>query len=193
MKEDFINFDYLKFGNKKQQKVFELLNRIHIFNIIEKYNPILVGTIPIGIDIDSSDLDIICEVYNLEEFEILMKDKFSNFNEFKINKVNNEILTVNFLVDDFEIEVYAQNIKSTEQNGYRHMIIENRILSLGEDLVRRKIIELKKSGLKTEPAFAKLLKLQGNPYDELLKLEKLNDMEIRSLLEVLNISKNKSY
>ena len=182
MKEDFINVDYLKFGNKKQQNVFKLLNRIHIFDIIEKYNPILVGTIPIGIDIDSSDLDIICEVYDLDEFEILMKDKFSNFNKFKINKVNNEILTVNFLVDDFEIEVYAQNIKSTEQNGYRHMIIENRILSLGGDLVRQKIIELKKSGLKTEPAFAKLLNLEGNPYDELLKLEKLNDVEIRSLL-----------
>ena len=183
MKEDFINFDYLRFGNMKQQMVFKLLNSTRIFDIIEKYNPILVGTIPIGIDIDSSDLDIICEVYNLEEFEILMREKFSHFNKFKINKVNDEVLTVNFLIDDFEIEVYAQNIRTTEQNGYRHMMIENRILKLGEDLVRQKVVELKKGGLKTEPAFAKLLNLQGNPYDELLKLEKLNDAEIRNLLD----------
>ncbi|WP_291650959.1 DUF4269 domain-containing protein [Clostridium sp.] len=184
MKEGFTNLDYLKIGNMKQQMVFKLLNSTHIFNTLEKYNPILVGTIPIGIDIDSSDLDIICEVYNLKEFEILMKDKFSNFNEFKINKVNDEILTVNFLIHNFEIEVYAQNIKTTDQNGYRHMIIENRILSLCEELVRQKIIQLKKDGYKTEPAFAKLLNLQGNPYDELLKFEKLNDEEIRELLDI---------
>ncbi|MDV4149438.1 DUF4269 domain-containing protein [Clostridium sp. AL.422] len=173
----------MKFGNRKQQSAFKLLNTIHIFDILKKYNPILVGTIPIGIDIDSSDLDIICEVYNLEEFERLMKENFSCFNKFKIKKVNDEILIVNFLIDEFEIEVYAQNIKTTDQNGYRHMIIENRVLKLGEDLVREKVIDLKKSGLKTEPAFAKLLNLPGNPYDELLKLEELNDAEIRNLLD----------
>lgn len=183
MKEYFINFDYLEFGNMKQQRAFQLLNSIHIFNVIQKYNPILIGTIPIGIDIDSSDLDIICEVYNLEKFEALMKEKFSHFNKFKINKVTDEVLTVNFFIDDFEIEVYAQNMKTTEQNGYRHMIIENRVLKLGKDLVRQKVIELKKNGMKTEPAFAKLLNLQGNPYDELLKLEKLNDAEIIDLLD----------
>lgn len=188
MKECFTSLDYLNSGNMKQKIVFKVLNNINIFNTIEKYNPILVGTIPIGIDIDNSDLDIICEVYNLKEFEILMKDKFSNCNEFRINKVNKETLTVNFFIDNFEIEVYAENKKATEQNGYRHMIIENRVLELGGDLIRDKVIELKKCGLKTEPAFAKLLNLKGNSYDELLKLEKLNDEEMRKLIDI-NIEK----
>lgn len=181
MKNDFIDFNYLKSGSMKQRSTFKILNTIHIFDIIAKYNPVLVGTIPIGIDIDSSDLDIICEVYNLEEFVILMKQEFSHFSKFKIDKVNEEILTVNFLVDDFEIEVYAQNMKTTEQNGYRHMVIENRVLKLGGNLIRKKVIELKRSGLKTEPAFAKILNLQGNPYDELLELEKFSDSHIRNL------------
>jgi len=183
MKKNFMNLDYLQFGNKKQQKAFKLLTNIKIFNILKKYNPILVGTIPIEIDIYGSDLDIICEVYNINEFEQLILKKFSSFNKFKINKVNDEVLTVNFLIDDFEIELYAQNIKSTEQNGYKHMIIEDRILNLGGDLLKKKIIDLKENGLKTEPAFAKTLNLKGNPYNELLKLEKLDDIEIMNLLE----------
>lgn len=182
MINNFLNIDYLKLGNDIQKSAYTVLTKIKIFDIIKKYNPILVGTIPIEINIKNSDLDIICEVYNISEFEIIMKDNFSNFNEFKINKVNDEILVVNFVVDNFEIEVYAQNLKSIEQNGYRHMIIENRILSLGGDKVN-KIIYLKENGLKTEPAFAKLLELNGNPYNELLKIEKLSDTEIISILK----------
>ena len=38
-------------------------------------------------------------------------------------------------------------------------------------IFRRQIIDLKKQGLKTEPAFAKLLALTGDPYVELLSFE----------------------
>ncbi|MNK30599.1 hypothetical protein D3C87_490190 [compost metagenome] len=51
------------------------------------------------------------------------------------------------------------------------MLIEHQILQeKGEDF-RLKIIALKRNGYKTEPAFAKLLNLQGNPYLDLLKYE----------------------
>jgi len=50
------------------------------------------------------------------------------------------------------------------------MIIEYRILlEKGEDF-RKQLIELKRQGLKTEPAFALLLGLESNPYTELLSL-----------------------
>ncbi|MGL5579695.1 MAG: DUF4269 domain-containing protein, partial [Cetobacterium sp.] len=47
---------------------------------------------------------------------------------------------------------------------------------------RQKIIELKKDGMKTEPAFAFLLKLEGNPYDKILELENYSDYELIKLL-----------
>ena len=50
------------------------------------------------------------------------------------------------------------------------MIIENDILKEKGLDFKQKIKQLKSDGLKTEPAFAKLLGLQGNPYIELLKL-----------------------
>jgi len=86
-------------------------------------------------------------------------------------------------VEDIEIEIYAQSLDSCKQNGYRHMVVEDRILRLGGERTREEIIILKKSGLKTEPAFARYLGIYGNPYDELLKLEEYSDKKIRDMLD----------
>lgn len=50
------------------------------------------------------------------------------------------------------------------------MIIENRILNVKGVDFKEKVKKLKSDGLKTEPAFTKLLGLKGYPYTELLKL-----------------------
>ncbi|MEA5405931.1 hypothetical protein VB776_23535 [Arcicella sp. DC2W] len=47
----FDKIDYLKYGNEKQQKAFQILSNYAIFEILVTFNPILVGTIPIEIDI----------------------------------------------------------------------------------------------------------------------------------------------
>lgn len=51
------------------------------------------------------------------------------------------------------------------------MLVEHQILAQKGKDFRAKIIDLKKMGIKTEPAFAQLLGLQGDPYKSLLKLE----------------------
>lgn len=48
---------------------------------------------------------------------------------------------------------------------------------LGLDF-KNKVIQLKRSGLKTEPAFAELLNIKCNPCDKLLELEAYSDEEI---------------
>lgn len=59
-------------------------------------------------------------------------------------------------------------------NGFRHMVVEQRILSIpdGEnaDRIRNRIRQMKRSGWKTEPAFAAVLGLEGDPYALLLEL-----------------------
>lgn len=182
---DFKNYNYLKEGNTRQRKAYEVLEKLDIFNTLKEFDPILVGTIPINIDIGSSDLDIICEVYSFEEFQEIIDINYSKHNKFHTNSyiTNNEkILTIGFYIDDMEIEIYAQSLETCKQNGYRHMIVEDRILKLGGERTRDEIINLKKEGLKTEPAFARCLGIEGNPYDELLKLEKYKDKEINDML-----------
>jgi hypothetical protein len=97
--------------------------------------------------------------------------------------LKNRVIVINFVVDGIEIEIFASKEKSIKTNGYRHMIIEFRILKLADKKFKRKIIELKKLGIKTEPAFAQLLKLKGDSYDALLEYEKLKDEEIKEILD----------
>jgi len=150
---DFKDISYLKSGNERQQKVHQLLIAHAIFEKLDKYKPILVGTIPINIDIENSDLDIICYVQNNEQFKDDLVHHFQQEKEFVIsNNIKFSALKANFFVDDFEIEIFGQNTPTEKQNAYRHMLIEHQILlEKGEDF-RLQIVELKNLGYKTEPA-----------------------------------------
>ncbi|MPM88459.1 hypothetical protein SDC9_135563 [bioreactor metagenome] len=168
---NFNNISYLREGSNKQKKCYKILTKTNIFNILKDYMPILVGTIPLNIDIESSDLDIVCQVDDFEIFENTLFDNFSKYKYFRIEHKEKNITVCNFIVESMEIEIYASNEQSHKTNGYRHMIIEYKLLNLYGEKFRESIIELKKEGIKTEPAFAKLLNLNGNPYEELLKCE----------------------
>ncbi|HEU0125115.1 DUF4269 domain-containing protein [Flavobacterium sp.] len=168
---DFKNISYLKTGNQKQQLVFEILTKNKILENLTDFDPILVGTIPINIDIENSDLDIICYWKNKSDFIERIKvlfEKESNFSMKEIVIENQNSVVANFHIDAFEIEIFGQNVPTELQNGYKHMIIEEKILQSKDENFRLEIIKLKEKGLKTEPAFGLLLGLNGNVYQELL-------------------------
>ena len=148
-----------------------MLSDLRLFSILQEYDPILTGTIPIEINIPGSDLDIICHCKNHDDFKSLIRKEFSHMHSFLIetkiiNKVNTTI--ARFTKGGFGIEIFGQNIPSKEQAAYRHMIIEYEILNKMGKEFKSQIIELKNSGIKTEPAFAQLLNLNGDPYEVLL-------------------------
>lgn len=172
---DFTKIDYLKEGNDKQKRAYEVLTKYRIFKVLDYYSPILAGTIPIEIDIEGSDLDIICEVDLRFEEDFLDEIIFSKLIPFEIDvKVENLIIkgekciVLNFTLEEFPIEIFGQNKPTTAQNAYRHMIAEYKILQEKGEEFKQKIIELKKQGIKTEPAFGLLMNLE-NPYEDLLK------------------------
>ena len=169
---NFEDISYLKTGNFRQKQAFGVLSENRIMESLQEFDPILVGTIPIRIDIEKSDLDIICYWTDRSLFVQIITQLFADKLDFTIkNDEFQNCVTANFTIDPFEIEVFGQNVPVRMQMGYRHMIIENKILLKRGLVFREKIIELKKQGYKTEPAFALLLGLQGNPYEELLKFE----------------------
>lgn len=169
---NFLNLDYLKNGSEIQKRIFTVLENHQIFQKLKAYKPILAGTFPIGINTEGSDLDIILETDDFETLKKLLINEFKDQEQFSLNLIQiNEVesLICQFQLDEFPIEIFAQNKPTHHQNAYLHMIKEFEVLEKEGEEFRRKIIELKELGLKTEPAFAQLLGLCGDPYLELLK------------------------
>lgn len=171
---DFTKLAYLKRGNKKQQQAYKVLNSEKVLEKLRAYDPLLVGTIPIEIDIDNSDLDIICCFKDKAQFENALVAHFRSKTDFLLwhnNTLKPHAIVSSFKIDKFEVEIFGQGIPTQEQNAYRHMLIEHFLLKEKGEVFRQRIIEHKKLGYKTEPAFALELGLSGDPYDALLKYD----------------------
>ncbi|UHA72793.1 DUF4269 domain-containing protein [Paenibacillus sp. 481] len=183
MDVDWGNIHYLKNGTERQRCAYSCLIKHQIVTALEPYNPVLVGTIPLQIDVKNSDLDMICEVYahNQELFISDVTQKFSQYPSFKL-EVGDLAITCNFDTDDFPIEIYAEARPVTEQNGYRHMVAEARILRVLGEVAVAEIRQLKEAGMKTEPAFAAYLQLPGDPYEAMLEwYDRCEEELVRSL------------
>ncbi len=170
----FESIDYLSIGSPRQQHAYHTLKKHQVLAQLQPFDPLLVGTIPIEIDIENSDLDIICHCEDLGGFMDAVREKFGDAEGFTISKIDaGAALAViaNFQLDNFDIEIFGQNTPTRQQNAYRHMLVEHRLLQQHGEPFRQKIIELKRQGYKTEPAFALLLGLEGDPYQGLLDLD----------------------
>ncbi|NDW08202.1 DUF4269 domain-containing protein [Dysgonomonas sp. 520] len=175
------NIEYLKNGNAVQRHSFRVLNETGILSILKDFEPIVVGTIPINIDIEGSDLDIVCNASDPERFRQLIKKEFGSFDRFR-DDINQSRYVAGFFYSGLEIEIFSPSVPSVMQNGYRHMVIEDRILKLGGEKLRQEIVKLKKEGYKTEPAFGKLLNLV-NPYQDLLGLMDMTDSQLMDIIK----------
>jgi hypothetical protein len=222
---NFKSLDYLKSSTLLQNAVFNALTKINLFSTLSAYSPILVGTIPIGINIENSDLDIILNCGETDQKNLieLIETHFGHYFGFTIGIQpfqDENIIMAHFSIpitvgesgvhavamerksggkmgnldqivswpSSIEVEIFAQNRATDQQNGYLHMIKEAQVLDYFEKKekmeekegtffgakksFREGIIELKRSGVKTEPAFVQLLGIGGddiNPYEALLE------------------------
>ena len=169
---DFTEISYLQNGSSRQCSAYEVLSQYRIMQLLEDFDPILVGTVPINIDIENSDLDIICCCTDKSRFVDKIITHFANCENFVIREsADYDSVVINFKLEGFEIEIFSQDTPSRQQYGYRHMLIEYQLLSRFGEEFRQKVLDLKRQGYKTEPAFAMLLEIDGNPYEGLLKYE----------------------
>ena len=169
----FKTIQYLQYGNDRQQKAYRLLNQYGIMQHLQPFSPLLAGTIPIGIDLEGSDLDVVCHWEHPTEFRQAL-EVFSSCRGFyiKAKQVRGyETLIARFGLEGVPVEIFGQNRPAHRQEAFRHMLVEHRILQEKDADFKAAVIALKQQGLKTEAAFGKLLGLQGDPFKALLEME----------------------
>ena len=164
-------------------KFEEILSETGILAKLSEFRPVVIGTPPLGIALPSSDIDIACEATDLDRFYECATAEFEhmaafNSRSYEIRQVPTVI--VNFEFREWPIEIFCQTIPVEQQMGVRHFLVERRLLGLHPQL-RSLVLQAKRGGLKTEPAFAQVLGLPGDPYEAMLSLDSLTDNELATL------------
>ena len=185
--QDWTDLRYLLHGNQRQRRAYAMLHALDLWTVLADFNPLLAGTIPLNIDIPGSDLDVLCAVAPAEtpRFGELLRMHYGHRPGFQLRQRTigaQASIIGSFRYRGREVEVFGQAVPTAQQNGFRHLLVEAAVLEAGGEAWRRAVRRLKKQGLKTEPAFAQLLQLPGNPYEALLMLEGKSAAEIRGLI-----------
>lgn len=153
-----------------------------LFAALAPFEPTLVGTFPLGLQGVGSDIDVICRADDFGSFERVLSNWFTLAGvDFETWQRNERAVSVRFDVMGTAIEVYGEATPVLAQLGYRHMVVEARLLAVGGAALRERVRALKASGMKTEPAFAHALELVGDPFLALLELETWSLDALRSL------------
>ncbi|WP_440118723.1 DUF4269 domain-containing protein [Paenibacillus sp. QZ-Y1] len=160
---------HLASGNVRQQDAYQVLRASGLLHILAANHPYPAGTVPIDIDIPGSDLDLLCEAEDLGAFENLLHRHLGEMQGFRCERGEGSpgklpYVTCCLQMGNWPIEIFAQSIPVSSQNAYVHMLVEWDLLQLWGAAGHREIRRLKLKGLKTEPAFASVLGLQGDPY-----------------------------
>ena len=172
---DFSNIDYLRSGSAVQQQGWNVLTGSRLLERLRPFHPVLAGTLPLDLFIESkSDLDILCEAPDLGAFEDFIETQAFEFKGLSVRRKYLQgvaSVIVNFRLENFPVEIVAQPLPVNQHVAFRHLWIEYFLLQHRGEAFKNQVLALKQKGMKTEPAFATVLQLPGDPYEALLKLE----------------------
>jgi len=177
---------------EKNARVSDFLSSSGFFEFFKDDQPLISGSFPLGLELPSSDLDLLCEASDLGAFETRLNSWFSSLNsqhakDFSCKRAfyqGIETSLARWMWKDLPVELFVQKPEVLEFRSHRHFLVEDRLLKLGGKKIAEQIRKLKKLGLKTEPAFAEAFKIEGDSYLELERLSWLPESELRSLLNI---------
>lgn len=161
-----------------------VLDELQLLPQLREFQPTIIGTPPLGIDVSTSDIDVACVALDLGHFADFANSRFGDQDRFskRTTIVRTEpTVMISFWYRDWQIELFCQTCPVEDQWGVRHFNVERRLLELGPELgpiIKR----LKLDGLKTEPAFAKALGLTGDAHKAILELEQMQDNHLSDLV-----------
>lgn len=193
--DDFRGLTRLRRSSRRGGKIATCLDQRSIWGRLAPCDPAVVGTIPLGIDHPASDIDILCHVADPAAFVGFCQQAFAEFKpDGRLRPTTENVgpaAVVRFDLDvgtDVEhVEIFATNKPVIEQFGFRHMVVEARLLAVAGDALIREIKDRKQADEKTEPAFAAALGLSGDPYLALNKLFPLGPDDVAALCRKYNI------
>jgi predicted metalloenzyme YecM len=150
-------------------QAWSALENYSIFEKLSEFSPLVSGSLPLKIETNLSDLDLLFSANDLDHFD--RQATFIDNAQLKRVQLGHDLCSIwQFNYTGMDIEFVAMATPSAEQRAHRHLLIEARLLNIGGEKAIAAIKELKQKGMKTEPAFAHYFKITGDPYEELLEI-----------------------
>lgn len=172
---------------EKNHQVFSSLKNSGVLEKLRPFNPLVVGTFPLGLSVDNSDMDICAEFQNENDFVSTVNNSFSGFSNFHLEHTtikSGTAILIKFSFENINYEIIGQHVSSCKQIAFQHFQIEEKILKYGQ--CQTEILKLRtEKGLKTEPAFAQHLCLVGDGFTELLELNKKSIAQLKTILDTI--------
>ncbi|NUN05772.1 MAG: VOC family protein [Bdellovibrio sp.] len=169
---------------EKSTAAYAALQDSGVLKKFKSYRPVIAGTLPLDIAIEGSALDILMSCENADEAQSQLSAAFSKSGNFRATRTtvdNLDTLIVQFNHNGVPFKIFVQNRECVQQAAYLHFLCEERLLKLKGLTLRDQIRSLRQQGLKTDAAFAKALKIAGDPYELLLSIQKLTNSELLRL------------
>lgn len=155
-----------------------------VLTALAAFDPHVAGTPPLGLDLPDSDIDVLCHATDADAFCRIVWSAFAAYEGFAMHqwRSGGRPVIARFRAQGWAFELFASAEPVVAQAGWRHFMVERRLLGLGGDRLRDAVTAARREGLKTEPAFAKVLGLPGDPYAALLELASCNDSALSAVL-----------
>lgn len=171
-------------GGSRMLDYRQAIDRLGVMEALEDFDPHIAGTLPLGLEVPGSDIDILCHAPDASAFTQLVWSTFGHQPAFSIRQWTQEERPViaSFEAHGWPFELFAHVTPVAFQAGWRHFEVERRLLALGGEPFRRAVMDRRRKSAKTEPAFADSLQLKGDPYAALLEIHSRDDEQLARLL-----------
>ena len=155
-----------------------------VMELLKPFDPRIVGTLPLGIAVPGSDIDIVCHAPDPNAFVDIVWAHYRSADDFLLYRWTSGTrpAIARFVWDGWPFELFGDLLPVDRQQGWIHFEVERRLLALDDGRLRRAVGKLRADGLKTEPAFAAVLGIPGDPYRGLLELSAETDVALRGRL-----------
>lgn len=160
-----------------------VLAELDLLRRLSAFDPVVIGTPPLDLATEASDIDVACSHCDLSEFGRLVDIELGTLPGFVLEPVDGldaPAVRAEFAYSGWRIELFCQTMPTAAQRGVRHFLVERRLLGL-EPRLRAVVMRYRRAGVKTEPAFARALNLSGDAYEAVLALERLTDAELAAV------------
>jgi hypothetical protein len=155
-----------------------------VLEVLAPFDPRVAGTPPLGLDLPGSDIDVLCFAPDPCTFTNIVWRAFCDAPAFIAKQWVDppRAVVVSFEAAGWQIQLYGEATPVERQRGWRHFVVERRVLTFGGRDFREAVLALRQRGIKTEPAFAAVLGLRSDPYVALLDLGEQGDQLLISVL-----------